>query len=117
MPSGRERHVLMCELPPGLRRRCVQIAIAMSFFSFGAFILVIAGLLSHVTHPSDSQTLLILGLIATVLGIGHGIHARLKLQDTESGEFISKPGPFDFTLLVLSAVLLTAGCWIAVVTT
>ena len=55
--------------------------------------------------------LAILLLIAAAIGISHGTHAKLKLKDPESGEFVSRPSVLDVLLLALSSMMvLVAGC-------
>jgi len=109
--SDQDRHhVHFSEQPRGVRRRCVQFAIAMTSISFGAF-LSFAMTWAYGAHLSDDgQVVLTLGLINLAMGIKHGIHARLKLQNMKSGKFVSDPSAFDYNLLALSVFLLTTGC-------
>jgi hypothetical protein len=72
-----------------VRRRYVQFAIAMAWLAFGAFLSFVACLLGRVAHTSDNQAAATLAIFSTAQGIGHGIHARLTLQNSQSREFIS----------------------------
>lgn len=110
MTSKPERHVRTGELPRGVRRCSVQLAIAMTWLSFCAFLVFVACWAGRVAGPTDTQAAATLGLIGAAVGTGHGIHARLKLQNAESREFTSQPGLFDFAALALSVFLLIAGC-------
>ena len=104
-----ERHAKLSELPPGARRLCVQLAITMTWLSACAFLAFVC-CMAVIAQPSDTQVLVALVLFSLPTGIAHGLHSRLKLQITDSREFVSDPGRFDYTMLALSVLLLSVAC-------
>ncbi|MCA9044308.1 MAG: hypothetical protein KDA69_08320 [Planctomycetaceae bacterium] len=112
-----ECHFRLRELPLGLRRRCVLLAIGLTWFAFSLFSLCIVSWIWLRPQPLDTAAIASLVLIGISIGISHGTHAKLILKDPESGGFVSKPGVFDFSLLALSSVMMVVGVGVALLVT
>jgi hypothetical protein len=109
-----ERHVRFRELPRGMRRRCVLLAIGLTWFASSLFLLCIAFWNWLEPQPPDALTIPTLVLIGVSIGISHGTHAKLTLTNPESGDFASKPSVFDFSLLALSSMMVVLGGGVAI---
>lgn len=98
------------EFPPGIRRLCVRIAFAILLVSFGALLSFAICWAWIIAPASDNLALAALILIASATGMARGIDGRLRMRNSETGEFAEEPSRFDAIVLGLSAGLLIAGC-------
>ncbi|WP_339908897.1 hypothetical protein [Symmachiella dynata] len=109
-----KHHVRLRELPRGRRRRCVLLASGMAWFAFSLFLLDIAFWIWLKPNAPDAAAITTFVLIGVSMGISRGTHARLTLKDRESGEFVSQPSVFDFSLLALSLMMVIVGGCVAI---
>lgn len=114
MMARDERHVRFRQLPRGMRRRRVLLAIGMTWFAFSLFLLCITLWVWLKPQTSDAVAMTTFVLIGVSMGISHGTHRRLTLKDPESGEFVSQPGIVDVSLLALSSMMAVVGGGVAI---